>query len=230
MNLTEFIEQFQDYLAPKLSVYEQALYHYIFRQSRLLGKDEFVVAFRSARVRAACGIGKGKPMSEKTATNNLLSLKSKGCIEIISTEHAGRRIRLRLPGEIPGLIPDPSIESPAPDIEKMDFFFVPENRLLILERDGHRCFYCSCKLTKENHVIEHVVSRPDGDNSYRNVVAACLSCNNKKNNSDVADFLRTLYRESFLNAAELQDRLVKLTRLKNGELKPKLAEGDAPEV
>ena len=34
--------------------------------------------------------------------------------------------------------------------------------------------------------------------------------------------MRGLYRESFLNAHELQERLSKLKRLKNGELKPVL--------
>ena len=64
------------------------------------------------------------------------------------------------------------------------------------------------------------MSRPVGDNSYRNVVAACRECNNRKNDSTAEDYVRGLYRESFLSGAELQDRLAKLGRLKNGELKP----------
>jgi hypothetical protein len=68
MDCKHFIEQFQDYLAPKLDTYEQALYLYIFRHSRLLGTDEVVIGFKSARARMACGIGeKGRPMSENTA-------------------------------------------------------------------------------------------------------------------------------------------------------------------
>ena len=53
METKQFIEQFQDYLAPKLDAYEQALYLYIFRHSRLLGADEVVVEFKSARRRMA---------------------------------------------------------------------------------------------------------------------------------------------------------------------------------
>jgi hypothetical protein len=162
-------------------------------------------------------------MSENTAYEKLQSLKTKGCIEIISSERLGRRIRLRLPGEIPGIIPPPTAQPIPVSIEEMDFFNIPENRVLILERDQHRCFYCLRALTSENYVIEHVVSRPVGDNSYRNIVAACRECNNRKNDSNVEDYLRGLYRESFLSAAELQDRLLKLGRLRNGELKPNLA-------
>ncbi|MBW8782801.1 MAG: HNH endonuclease [Verrucomicrobia bacterium] len=77
-----------------------------------------------------------------------------------------------------------------------------------------------CGLNPENYVIEHVLSRPKGNNSYRNLVAACRECNNRKNDSEVADFLRTLYRESFLSVAEMKERLGKLDQLKNGILRP----------
>ena len=223
MNTQEFIEQFQDYLAPKLDTYEQALYLYIFRHGRLLGADEVVIGFKSARRRMACGIGQdGSPMSENTAYEKLRSLQSKGCIEIVSSERTGRRIRLKLPSEIPGVIPRPTAQPPLVSLEEMDFFEIPDNRALILEREGHRCFYCLRALTPESHVIEHVVSRPTGDNSYRNVVAACRECNNRKNNSTAEDYMRALYRESFLSAAELQDRLTKRADLRGGELKPML--------
>jgi hypothetical protein len=221
MEPKQFIEQFQDYLAPKLDTYEQALYLYIFRHSRLIGTDEVVIGFKSARRRMACGIGQdGSPMSENTAYEKLRSLQSKGCIEIVSSERTGRRIRLRLPDEIPGIIPPPERLKPPLDIEEMDFFEIPENRALILEREQHHCFYCRRALTAESYVIEHVVSRPAGDNGYRNVVAACRECNNRKNDSSAEDYLRGLYRESFLSSDELQERLLKLGRLKSGELKP----------
>jgi hypothetical protein len=40
MDLQQFIAEFQDYLAPKLDTYDQAIYLYIFRHSRLIGLDE----------------------------------------------------------------------------------------------------------------------------------------------------------------------------------------------
>ncbi|MEI8139946.1 MAG: HNH endonuclease signature motif containing protein [bacterium] len=222
MDCREFLEQFQDFLAPKLDTYEQALYLYIFRHSRFRGEAEVVIGFKSARARMACGIGeKGKPMSENTAYEKLQSLKVKGCIDIVSSERTGRRIRLRLPSEIPGTIPDPSEALAATDIEVADFFSTPENRAMILERDGHLCFYCRRTVTAENYVLEHVISRPEGDNSYRNLVAACRECNNRKNDSDAEDFLRTLYREEFLSASEMKERLENLARLKEGQVKPK---------
>ena len=78
-------------------------------------------------------------------------------------------------------------------------------------------------LTAGNCVIEHVVSRPAGDNSYRNVVAACRQCNNRKGNSDAEDFLRVLYREGFLSGEEFEQRASHLQRLRAGELRPGLS-------
>lgn len=225
IDLQKFIIEFQDYLAPKLDTYEQAIYLYIFRHSRLLGLEEVTIGFKSARSRMACGIGEhGKPMSEGSAYKKLRSLEEKGAISVLRTEHTGRLLRLHLPDEIKGLIPAKEEAKPL-DLEEMDFFEVPENRLLILERENSRCFYTLVALDKDNFVIDHVLSRPKGDNSYRNVVAASREANNRKGSMSAEDFLRKLFREGYLNESELEDRLLRLGRLKAGELKPVIKGG-----
>ena len=49
----------------------------------------------------------------------------------------------------------------------------------ILKRDGHKCVYCGradLPLT-----LDHVIPRSKGgDDSWENLVAACLPCNNRK--------------------------------------------------
>jgi hypothetical protein len=220
MELKQFFEQFIDHLAPKLDTYEQALYLYIFRRSRLDGSSEVTIGFKSARKQMAFGIGeKGKPMSEGTCYEKLRSLQGKGCLELLGTERDGTRIRLHLPSEINGLIPL-TPEFSACDIETMDYFEDEENRALILDRERHQCFYCARKLTSANYVIEHVMSRPLGSNSYRNVVAACVDCNNRKNDQNAEGFLRSLYRDRHLSGEELQKRLQALDDLQAGRLKP----------
>lgn len=100
MELEQFFKDFQDHLAPRLGTYEQAIYLYLFRHTRLVGLEEAVIGFKSARRRMACGIGeKGKPMSENTAYEKLQSLQEKGCIVILDSNREGRKIRLRLPSE-----------------------------------------------------------------------------------------------------------------------------------
>jgi hypothetical protein len=171
---------FQDHLAPKLTTYEQAIYLYVFRHSRFLGLEEATIGFKSARNRMALDLGKANtPMSEGSVYQSLRSLEAKRAITILRTEHSGRLIRLHLPHEIPGLVPPPT-NATAPDIETMDFFEVPENRLLILKREDYKCFYTLQRLDDKNFVVEHVISRPNGDNSYRNVVAASREINNRK--------------------------------------------------
>jgi hypothetical protein len=165
-------------------------------------------------------VGKaGTPPSERVCYIKLRSLEAKNLLKIVASEYAGTRIRPYLPTEIEGVIPEEVVPT-AHDIESMDFFDLPENRQLILEREAHKCFYCLGALNGRNYVIEHIVSRPAGNNSYRNVVAACRQCNNRKGASSAEDYLRTLYRESFLRSEEFQDRVSHLERLQAGELKP----------
>lgn len=222
MDLRAFIVQFQDHLAPRLDTYEQAIYLYVFRHSRLLGLDEVTIGFKSARTRLATGIGEsGKPMSESTAYSKLASLQAKGYITTVRTNHTGRVLRLHLPWEIPNLISAP-VPVPEVDLETMDFFEVPENRALLLKREGGRCFYTLQQLDEDNFIVEHVVSRPDGNNSYRNCVAASREANNKKGATPAEDFLRRLFREGYLSETEFQNRLRALEQLRAGELRPSL--------
>jgi len=143
----------------------------------------------------------------------------KGCLEILESERAGTQVRVRVPSEIPGILPAATLGT-APTLDEIDFFESPEGRQAILEREEWRCFYCLRKLKQDSYVIDHVVSRPAGDNSYRNVVAACRSCNNRKGATKAEDFLRDLYRDGYLSEADLEKRLPLLLRLQRGELRP----------
>ena len=225
MDLQQLLIDIQDHLVPRLDTYEYAIYSYLFRHSRLIDKGDVVAGFKSARRRMACGIGeKGKPMSENTAYEKLRSLQEKGCIVILDSTRQGRKIRVNLPSEIKGVIPVPDSSLRA-DMETEDFFENEENRQRILDREDHRCFYCLRILLPENYVIEHVVSRPEGNSGYRNVVAACTQCNNRKGSASADEWLRTLYREGLLDAPAFQDRLSHLAKLGGGELRPRKASG-----
>ena len=220
LDLREFFETFQDHLAPRLDTYEQAIYLYIFRHGRLVGNEEVTIGFKSARTRLATGIGEGgKPMSEGTAYKKVASLQEKGALTVVRTTHTGRLIRLHLPTEILGFVQENGA-SISVSVEDMDFYEVPENRDRLLRREGHRCFYTLRELTKDNFIVEHVVSRPKGDNSYRNCVAASREANNRKGGLAAEDFLRRLFREGFLSECELAERQGALADLLEGRLVP----------
>jgi 5-methylcytosine-specific restriction endonuclease McrA len=71
--------------------------------------------------------------------------------------------------------------------------------------------------------IDHVVPRVRKErNSYRNLVGCCAECNSQKREQRAKDFLRWLYREGRLTAAELKGRLCALGKLKSGKLRPRI--------
>ena len=175
----QIFAQFQDHLGPRLDVYEQAIYLYVLRHTLVEGKREEIIGFKSARKKLAFGIGKaGTPdPSEHIVYEKLRALEAKGCIKVIGSERSGTRVQIVLPSEIPNLVGSYRHDAGQPG--ELDFFAVPENRKLILEREEWHCFYCLAKLDENNHVIEHVVSRPEGDSSYR-IEGAYRRCNNRK--------------------------------------------------
>ena len=160
-------------------------------------------------------------MSESSVAKKIASLQAKGALTVVRTTHSGRLMQLHLPTEIPGLIKVPE-QLPSLDIEDMDFFVEPENRERLLRREGHRCFYTLKALTKDNFIVEHVVSRPHGNNSYRNCVAASREANNRKGSMSAEDFLRRLWRENFLSDDEFVGRQQALQDLRAGNLVPPL--------
>jgi hypothetical protein len=138
----------------------------------------------------------------------------------VQSEHKGRRIRLRLPKEIEGVIP-PAIKTEIErDIEELDFFNEPQNRIAVLKRENFRCFYTLKQIDANSCVIDHVVSRPIGNNGYRNVVAASREANNRKGSRSAEEFFRILFREGFLSEQEFAERMQTLSDLRQGLLKP----------
>ena len=61
---------------------------------------------------------------------------------------------------------------------------VPVSRRGVLRRDGHRCAYCG----KSADTIDHVIPRSRGGaDSWENLVACCLRCNNVKSDHTPAE-------------------------------------------
>ena len=61
------------------------------------------------------------------------------------------------------------------------------NRQNIYRRDGHKCIYCG---SKNNLTLDHVTPKcKGGGNTWKNLVTCCGSCNVKKGDKLVDDFL-----------------------------------------
>ena len=66
---------------------------------------------------------------------------------------------------------------------------IPVTRRGVLRRDSHRCGYCG----KSASTIDHILPRSrGGENSWRNTVAACERCNQRKGNRTPAEARMTL--------------------------------------
>ena len=113
--------QFQDHLAPRLNVYEQAIYLYLLRSTHLEGQRQAVIGFKSARKKLAFGSGKaGTPPSETVIYEKVRQLEQKGCLKVLGSERTGTRLEVFLPHEIPGLIPL-DVPLAATALEDLDF-------------------------------------------------------------------------------------------------------------
>jgi hypothetical protein len=109
-------------------------------------------------------------------------------------------------------------------IEEADFLRSLPLRKAIHARERGQCFYCMRRTTPMVQCLDHVVPQVRlGRNSYRNLVSSCMECNAQKGEKPADDFLRRLYRERRLTAAELAARLRALDALASGKLRPSLA-------
>lgn len=220
----QIIIEIQDHLAPRLDSYEQMLYHYLFRHTHLEGKASTTIGIRTLQTRVGLGVGQaGSPPSQAVVMKKLRSLEHKGCIEIVSRSYRGTELRVLLPREIPGVIPQAVVTYETP-LEALGFFTTPELRLSLLRRENYQCFYCLRQLTEDSYTVDHIVAQADGGaHSYKNVVACCFECNSRKQDNDGKSFLLTNYRSGFLTADEHQKQLTALETVANGRQKPDIS-------
>jgi 5-methylcytosine-specific restriction endonuclease McrA len=220
-------KQFEDSLVPRLalSVTDRAVYSHLLRHSRLEGKLRLHFSI-SWLARGACL--SGGPVREAVRR-----LAAKGVLRMVERSRHGHVIEVRLPEEIRAARPETiaahsparsaRIAAQAADLEQTDFLRTRALRQTIHSREGGFCFYCLSRLNKRIQCLDHAIPRAhSGRNSYRNLVSCCVECNSRKGETPASDFLRWLYRERRLTAAELTSRLRALDALASGKLRPTL--------
>jgi hypothetical protein len=224
VDIRKVVEQVQDFLAPRLDCYEQMIYHYLFRHTRLDGKQRITVGTRTIQASVGAGMGKeGSPPSQRVISAKLRTLARKGCIKILERSAQGTTLEVLLPREIPGVVVDaPQLSQE--DIETLDFFNDPQRRLALFRREDGRCFWCLRGITEANYSLDHVSPRsgPIEDHTFRNLVACCWECNSRKQATGAEEFLRRLYRDGLLSADDHRERMEALEALKSGRLVPVL--------
>jgi hypothetical protein len=206
---------------------DRVVYSHLLRHSRLEGK---------ARLRfSILWLARNILLSGGPVRDAVRRLAAQGALRLVERSKAGHVVEVRLPEEVRGARLN-RIESrdaakadrggarAAVDIETADFLQGRTLRKAIHAREGGQCFYCLRRLAPQLQTLDHVVPRAQmGHNSYRNLVSCCLECNSQKGERPAGDFLRQLYRERRLTAAEFAARLRALDALEAGKLRPALA-------
>jgi hypothetical protein len=159
-------------------------------------------------------------MGISATRDKVYTLQEKGFLKVIDSTPTGLRLQAILPSAIPFIKAIEEEKENEIPLEELDFYIDPILRQALREREGNRCFYSLQKITDENFTVDHVISRPDGKNTYNNLVATTKAMNNRKSNMSAEDFLRTLFRDDLLSEVEFQERLKTLQQLKAWELKP----------
>ena len=216
-------KQIEDVVVPQLglSVIDHVVYIHLVRHSLLEGKRRlhFSIPWLARNIR----------LSVCPTREAVRRLAGHGALRLIERSKAGHVAEVRLPEEIRGVraktmeARNGTQPTSVIEIEDVDFLKSPELRRTIHEREGGRCFYCLRRITPRMECLDHVVPRAKVRcNSYRNLVSACMECNSQKGERSAEEYLRWLFREHRLGAAELKDRFRKLELLAAGKLRPEI--------
>ena len=187
-----------DFLQPSLLPYEAAIYWHLFRKSILATGTQFTRASVRGMMQGVItsSSGQSEGLSYGAVQSALQGLDQKGVVtKAGDTTREGTLYKIYLPEEIPlcqvqmkkALKIQPK---PIDEKKELDFYNVAENRLKVFERDEYKCHYCTKQLTRFTATLDHIqpVSR-GGDNSYDNLMTACLHCNSQRGSRPVMDII-----------------------------------------
>jgi hypothetical protein len=208
LELPDIIRDVIDFLLPELKPYEAALYMFMLRHSVV---ETGIQLTRVSRRGLQSGIVKsaytgsssgGKEVDSSTASYKTVQLALEGLVAVgairqeAEPNREGTLFRVLLPEEIEVCrrakeSRTAALSAPAIDEERaVDYYNVRENRVKVYERDSYCCQYCQKQLTRFTATLDHVQPVAEGgDNSFGNLLTACLDCNSRKNVRPLGDFL-----------------------------------------
>lgn len=194
------IEEIVDDLQPLLTPYEIAFYWHLFRHSIARSGNALVRVSRAGLRLVAKSTNadvKDRRLSENQVRVTIRGLEKIGAIrEEGEANRDGTLYRILIPDEIEACreyrrnrVAEEE-KPPQPSEAEADFYNVKENRLKVYERDEYKCRYCGRQLTRFTCTLDHVTPvAAGGTNALDNLVTACLTCNSKKHQRPVGDFL-----------------------------------------
>ncbi len=206
LELPDIIKDVVDLIFPHIGPYEAAFYIYLLRKSIIGSGDPYIrIGTRPLQTGviqsayAGTTVGSKKTISQISLAkvrDTLGNLEEFGAIRKENEPNRdGTLYRIILPEEI-NLCQEyrhtleTSIANTNSGDLSPDYYNVRENRIKVYERDDYKCKYCGKQLTRFTTTIDHLTPiAKGGDNSFENLVTACLDCNSRKNVKPVGDFL-----------------------------------------
>jgi hypothetical protein len=213
----------EDVLVPRLRlpVIDHVVYLHLLRHSHLEGKRRLRFSI--------LWLSRNMNLTMRPTRDAVRRLAAQGVLRLVErNSKAGHVVEVRLPDAVRGVRAAAVVRAreaarkvATSDIEEVDFLRTLELRRAIHARERGRCFYCLRRITPR--CLDHVVPRARiACNSYRNLVSACMECNAQKRERPAEEYLRWLFREHRLGAAELRGRFEALELLAAGKLRPAL--------
>lgn len=197
LELPSIVSSVVEYLHPLLTPYEIAVYWYLFNRSIVRTGEQYARAStRGMMAIAKSASGKADELSYGVLKKVIDELKEKEVVLMVGdTNREGTLYKVAIPDEIP-LCKELMVQRASEEVstietkKELDFYNVQENRLKVFERDGYKCHYCAKQLTRFSATLDHIqpVSK-GGDNTYDNLVTACLHCNSERGNKPLMDFI-----------------------------------------
>jgi 5-methylcytosine-specific restriction endonuclease McrA len=218
-------KQVEDVVVPqlRLGMIDHLVYMHLLRHSHLEGRRRlhFSIPWLAHNIN----------LSTCPTREAVRRLAACGVLRLVERSKQGHVAEVRLPHEVRGVRvraraaarAREAARADGSDIEQVDFMKTLELRRTIHARERGRCFYCLRRIPPRLECLDHVVPRARvGCNSYRNLVSACMECNAQKGEQPADEYLRWLFREHRLGAAELRGRFEALELLAAGKLRPAL--------
>ena len=191
MKVTPDIKEVIDSTISALSPYEFAIYMFMFRHSYLKTGEGYIrISFTQIAKSIKSKYG-DKRRSDRSVSANITTLTGLGLLRAEGTvTRNGTLYKVFLPQQTELEVENVEILDVAPKKE-VDYYNIPENRLLVYERDSYSCYKCppSNRLTVYSATLDHInpVSK-GGDHSYDNLITCCFRHNSQRGNIPISTF------------------------------------------
>jgi len=183
-----------------------SIYHVLFHLSYFeTGKGEIVIPW--SEIGSYIVSEQGNIIEDgSTIKRRIPELITKKCIVVNRQRGGANEIIVKLPSEIPEckvLIDANENEFIKSEEDSNDYYTDPERRLSILSRDKNKCIYCLIDISEDNYCLDHLIPIvKGGSNKKHNLVSSCENCNQRKQDTDVFQFLLENYRSHLISQPE----------------------------